>query len=82
MVLVGVARIFFQALFFQTLILAWRGHFEELQLNNDLADFNQIWPDSRKYIINENLSGNSIILKILLLENHFRAFTPHGFLAV
>ena len=47
-VLVCVARIFFQALFSQILIFTCRGHFQELQLNNDLADFSTIWPDARK----------------------------------
>ena len=39
---------FFQALFSQILILACRGHFQELQLNNNLADLSKIWPDARK----------------------------------
>ena len=48
MVLVWEAGIFFQALFSQILIFACRGHFQELQQNNDLADFSKIWPDARK----------------------------------
>ena len=40
---------FFSTAFFsQTLIFAWRGNFQELQLNNDLVDFSQIWSDARK----------------------------------
>ena len=39
---------YFQVLFSITIIFAWRGHFQELQLNNDLADFSQIWPDATK----------------------------------
>ena len=29
-------------------VFAWRGNFQESQLNNDLADFSQIWPDATK----------------------------------
>ena len=45
---------YFQVLFSTTLIFAWRGHFQELQLNNDLADFSQIWPDARKIYNQQN----------------------------
>ena len=48
---------FFQALFSQTLFFAWRGHFQDLQLNNDLADFSQIWPGSRKIYSQQNFVG-------------------------
>ena len=60
---------FFQALFSQTLNFAWRGHFQELPLNNDLADFSQIFGEIlEKYIINKSVSGNLIIVKILSLK--------------
>ena len=29
-------------------IFACRGHFQELQIKSDLADFSKIWPDARK----------------------------------
>ena len=49
-----------------------------------------IWPISvkfgqmlEKYITNRSVSGNSIIYSnFFFLESFFRAFTPHGFLAV
>ena len=77
-----VARIFFQALFSQILIFACRGHFQELQVNNDLADFSKIWPDARKIYNQQNRVGEFDNSKNSFLESHFRAFTPHGFLAV
>ena len=73
---------FFQTRFSQTLITAWRGHFQELELNNDLVDFSQIWLDGRKIynqqkrVVEFNDSKNS------LLESHFRASTPLVFLTV
>ena len=73
---------YFQVLFSTTLIFAWRGHFQELQLNNDLADFGQIWPDARKIYNQQNLVGEFDNSKNSFLEGHFRAFTPHVFLAV
>ena len=73
---------FFQALFSQTLIFAWRRHFQELQLNNDLANFSQIWPDARKIYNQQKIVGEFNNSKISFLEDHFRAFTPHVFLAV
>ena len=48
---------FFQALFSQILILACRGHFQELQLNNDLADFSKILPDAKKILNIQKLVG-------------------------
>ena len=69
---------FFQAWFSQPLIFAWRGHFQELQINNNWVDFSQIWTDifssicpnltELLIIINKNMSGVSIILKILSLK--------------
>ena len=55
-----------------------------LQLKTDLANFSQIWPDNMLEKVNVNLSGNSIVLKVLFLncKSYFRAFTPHVFLAV
>ena len=41
------------------------GHFQVLQLKNDLADFSQIYPDANKLKINITMSENSIILKII-----------------
>ena len=73
---------YFQALFSTTLIFAWRGHIQELQLNNDLADFSQIWPDARKIYKQQKLVGEFDNSKNYFLEGHFRAFTPHVFLAV
>ena len=73
---------FFQALFSQTLIFACRGHFQELQLNNDLTDFSKIWPDARKIYNQLNHVGEFDNSKNSLFESHFRAFTPHDFLAV
>ena len=75
---------YFQALFSTTLIFAWREHFQELQLNNDLADFSQIWPDARKIYNQQKRVGDFDNSKnsFLELEGHFRAFTPHVFLAV
>ena len=73
---------FIQTQFSQTLIFAWRGHVQELLLNNNLVDFSQIWPDARK-IYNQHkgvrefdTSENSI------LESHFRAVTALVFLTV
>ena len=77
-----VARIFFQALFSQILIFACRGHFQELQLNNNLADFSKIWPDARKIYNQQKGVGEFDNSKNSLLEGHFGAFTPHSFLAV
>ena len=73
---------FFQALFSQTLIFACRGHFQELQLNNDLTDFSKIWPDARKIYNQQKHVGEFDNSKNAFPESHFRAFTPHGFLAV
>ena len=60
---------YFQALYSETLIFAWRGHFQELQLNNDLADFSQIWPDARKIYNQQKRVGE---LDNSFLEGHFR----------
>ena len=73
---------YFQVLFPTTLIFAWRGHFQELLLNNDLADFSQIWPDARKIYNQQKHVGEFNNSKNSFLEGHFRAFTPHVFLAV
>ena len=82
MELVCVAENFFQAQFSQSLIFAWRGHFQELQLNNDLVDFSKIWPDARKIYNQQKRFGEFDNSKNSVLESHFRAFTPHVFLAV
>ena len=67
---------FFQALFSTTFIFAWRGHFQELQLNKDLADFSQTWPGARKRYNHLNLVGKFDNSKNSFLEGYFRAFTP------
>ena len=77
-----MARIFFQALFSQILIFACRRHFQELQLNNDLADFSKIGPDARKIYNQQKCVGEFDNCKNSFLGSHFRAFSPHGFLAV
>ena len=76
------SKICFQALFSQSLIFAWRGHFQELQLNNDLIYFSKIWPDARIICNQQKRVGKFDNSKSSFLESHFRAFTPHGFLAV
>ena len=47
---------------------ALRGHFQELQLKNDSADFSQIWPDDRTIDKQQKHVGNSIIRKIISLR--------------
>ena len=73
---------YFQVLFSTTLIFAWKEHFQELQLNADLADFSQIWPDARKIYNQQKRVEDFDNSKNSFLEGHFRAFTPHVFLAV
>ena len=58
------------------------GHFQELQLNNDLANFSPIWSDARKIYNQQTCVGEFNNSKNSFLEGHFRAFTPHVFLAV
>ena len=65
---------------FLKLLVTWRRHFQELQLNNDLAAFSQIWPDARKIYNQQKPVDEFDSSKTFSLESHFRALTPHGFL--
>ena len=59
-----------------------RKHFQELQLNTDLANFSQIWPDARNIYNQQNCVGEFYNSENSFLEGHFRAFTPHVSLAI
>ena len=73
---------FLSSVVFSIFNFRWRGHFQELQLNNDLVDFCQIWPDARKTYNQQKGVGEFDNSKNSFLESHFRVFTPHGVPAV
>ena len=69
-------------LFSKTLMFAWGGCFQDLELKNNLADFSPIWPDARKIYEQCRHFGEFNNSKNSFLESHFLAFTLHVFLAV